>query len=86
MDVLDRHEGLGKVTEVFVTGSKSGSEEAVKSVEGRGAKVHSRRLQKEDVNLGEQIARYYLCTGVPLRKQLSEWLAGQELVFEDFNF
>lgn len=86
LDVLDRHEGLGKVTEVFVTGSKSGTEESVKSIEEKGAKVHSRRLQKEDVDRGEQISRYYLCTGVPLRKQLSEWLAGQEVVFEDFNF
>jgi hypothetical protein len=32
------------------------------------------------------VERYYHCTGTPLRKQLTEWLPGKELVFEDFNF
>lgn len=86
LDVLDRHPGLGKVTEVFITGIEGGSDERVKSVEERGAEVHSRRMQQEDFDKAEGVSRYYLCTAVPLRKQLSEWLVGKEIVFEDFNF
>lgn len=85
-DVLDGHPGLGRVTEVFITDIKGERTESVKQVEERGASVHSRRLQKEDVDRGKAVARFYLCTAVPMRKQLSDWLAGQELVFEDFNF
>lgn len=86
LDVLDRHPTLGKATEVFITDAKDQGAESVKSIEKRSATVRTRRLQKEDVNQGQGVSRYYLCTALPLRKQLTEWLHGQELVFEDFNF
>ncbi|CZT16794.1 related to oxidoreductase, FAD-binding [Ramularia collo-cygni] len=85
LDVLDRHPGLGEVTEVFLTGIEKGRTEMAKNVEERGARVSLRRLQREDVE-GRKASRFYLCTALPLRRQLSEWLTGQEVVFEDFNF
>jgi hypothetical protein len=43
-------------------------------------------MQEKDMQLGGTASKYYLCTPVPMRKQLSPWLHGKELIFEDFNF
>lgn len=86
VDVLDRHPGLGGATEVFITDVKAEDAGNFKEVQKRGVKVHCRRLLKEDFGRGLPVERYFLCTALPLRKRLGEWLAGMELVFEDFNF
>lgn len=86
VDVLDKHEGLGSVTEVFITGVQDVHNDSVRKVEEKGAKVYGRRLAKEDFERGLRVERYYLCTALALRRQLSEWLTGKELIFEDFNF
>ncbi|KAK5123567.1 hypothetical protein LTR85_002605 [Meristemomyces frigidus] len=85
LDVLDQHPQLARHLELFITGVGDEPNPDVEKLRGLGATVHLRRLQKAD-SMREGVGRYYLCTAVPLRKQLEEWLPHKELVFEDFNF
>ena len=82
-DTLEHHPSLAKSLHIFVTNPE---ESDVNELERRGAAVLSRRLSKEDLDAVSSISKYYLCTPVPMRKQLIEWLPGKELGFEDFNF
>ncbi|KAK4507025.1 hypothetical protein PRZ48_000759 [Zasmidium cellare] len=83
LDVLQQHPNLAGSLSVFVTNAEGDAE--VTRLKDTGAQVHPRRLQQSDLQ-PLQVSRYYLCTGVPLRKQLMDWLPGEKLVFEDFNF
>jgi len=85
LDVLDQHPGLANSLDLYITNARDGQTAEIENVCQRGVSVHPRRLQKQDVEK-EGVKKYYLCTAVPMRKQLEEWLAGNELVFEDFNF
>jgi len=85
-DVLEQHPQLRRVLYVFVTDAKDGDSEGIGRLKKHGAAVHLRRMQKIDVDCGHKMSKYYLCTGVPMRKQLTEWLPGKELIFEDFDF
>lgn len=84
LDALQQHPKLAASVSVFITNAK-GDDPMVEKLRGTGANVHLRRLQESDLQ-ALQASRYYLCTGVPLRKQLMDWLPGKQLVFEDFNF
>lgn len=84
LDVLQQHPKLASSLTVFVTNAEESSAE-IDELKATGAEIHLRRLQKSDLE-GFQVSRYYLCTAVPLRKQLMEWLPGKQLIFEDFNF
>ena len=85
IDILDQHHTLAKAVNVFISDGKAGSDE-VKQLEAKEATVHLRRMQEQDMKLGRSSQKYYLCTPVPMRKQLTNWLPGKELIFEDFNF
>lgn len=85
LDVLEQRPGLGQSLFVFVTDARGETEE-IGRLKQHGASVHLRRIGKSDVDFGAKLDKYYLCTGVPMRKQLMEWLDGKELIFEDFNF
>lgn len=84
-DTLDSHPGLVGSLVVFVTDGREGDEAEVREVlGGHEVVVEFRRMMEEDLDGG--IERYYLCTPIPMRKQVIAWLPGKELVFEDFNF
>ncbi|KAK4635827.1 hypothetical protein CLAFUW4_02052 [Fulvia fulva] len=85
LDALERHPELAGSLAVYVSNGKEEGE-AVRKLNGTGAAVHLRRMNQADVNFGDKVSRYYLCTAIPMRKQLMDWLPGKELVFEDFNF
>lgn len=85
-DTLERHPALGKVTEVFVTGSTGDAgEDEWEKVREVGVKVEMRRLAKGDLE-GVDAERWYLCAGKGFRKQVVSWLEGREVVFEDFDY
>jgi ferredoxin-NADP reductase len=86
VDTLKQYPELAKATEVFVTGSAEDEREAVRrKMTTLGAKVHTRRLAKSD--LDSVIAgKWYLCAGKPFRKQVLSLLEGKEVVFEDFDY
>lgn len=85
LDVLEQHPKLATALNVFVSNGHEGSKD-VKLLQEKGASVHLRRMQKNDMELGGASQRYYLCTPVPMRKELGNWLPGKDLIFEDFNF
>jgi hypothetical protein len=46
-----------------------------------------RRMEKIDLGkLTPRIERWYVCTGTKQRSVILEWLDGQEVVYEDYNF
>ncbi|KAK5729984.1 hypothetical protein LTR17_011501 [Elasticomyces elasticus] len=70
--MLQVHPDVAKTLTLFVTGfAESHNDEGIE--------------KKDDVT-SQKISTYYVCTSVPMRKQLMEWLPKKELVFEDFNF
>jgi predicted ferric reductase len=85
-DVLDAWPGLAGRLSLFVTNAGDGGEIDLTSTKTDEIDLQKRRLQKNDLDLGGKVQKYYLCTGTPLRKQLMEWLPDKELIFEDFNF
>lgn len=91
VEVLERNRSLGEVLRLFVTGLIADKEkELVSKAEGFGATVFARRITKGDV-LGTtddelEGRKFYLCAGPELQKTLVEWLNGEEVVSESFNY
>ncbi|CAK4033831.1 related to oxidoreductase, FAD-binding [Lecanosticta acicola] len=86
MDTLEQHPNLHRSLQIFVTNAEVNGEE-VERLKSKGVNVQCRRMQKGDLEvLDNGLSKYYLCTAVPMRKQLIEWLPSKQLVFEDFNF
>jgi predicted ferric reductase len=92
VEVLERNKGLGKVVRLFVSGQIGEKETGLlASLEGFGAVVERRRVGRDDVlNASDydldQGRKYYLCVGPELQKVLAEWLDGEEVVSESFNY
>ncbi|KAI7712064.1 oxidoreductase, partial [Hortaea werneckii] len=91
VDVLDQHSDLVKSLRLFVTNNSDlqVSAQHMERLRQMDVAVQLRRVTQEDVKGLEgdnAMSRYYLCTAMPLRKQLEQWLESKELVFEDFNF
>ncbi|CAK1354528.1 unnamed protein product [Cercospora beticola] len=84
-DVVEQHPKVTENLVLFVTNAKE-DDENVTLLKGKSVNVNLRRIEQSDVQLGNEVTRYYLCTSVPMRQRLTEWLPGKELVFEDFNF
>ncbi|KAK0739125.1 hypothetical protein B0T21DRAFT_382239 [Apiosordaria backusii] len=92
-EILERNGGLGKGPRVrlFVTGGcgdvGEGEVEKIKGLEE--GTVETRRLTKKDV-LGDGYdknkRKYFLCAGVGMTKVLREWLEGEEVVSESFEY
>ncbi len=83
-DTLEQHPKLAESLTLFITDAMYDDFE-VQKLQLKGAKVMQRRLRNDDL-VADDVEKYYLCTPVPMRKQLMEWLPEKELVFEDFNF
>ncbi|GAB1730169.1 hypothetical protein NU195Hw_g7476t1 [Hortaea werneckii] len=91
MDVVDQHPDLVQSLRLFVTNAPDlqVSDQHMERLRQMDAVVELRRIKREDLREmegGNDVERYYLCTAMPMRKQLEQWLAHKELVFEDFNF
>jgi hypothetical protein len=92
VEVLERNQGLGSALRLFVTGNVGDMEkELILKVEGLGATVVQRRLAREDVLLVDYDSKprdrkYYLCVSPELQKVLVDWLSGEEVVSESFNY
>ena len=73
---------------VFVTDVADGEGgEGVQGLRAAGVEVRLRRMRKEDVQeIQDAVQKFYVCTSVPMRKLVEEWLPGRKLIYEDFNF
>ncbi|KAK0629085.1 hypothetical protein B0T17DRAFT_524611 [Bombardia bombarda] len=88
VDTFERIQGLAKVTRLFVTGDTSAAAvtETVGKIEGLGAEaVVLGRMTQSDVSK-EKGAKYYLCASVEMQALVQEWLQGEEVVSESFNY
>ncbi|KAI6909466.1 putative oxidoreductase [Hortaea werneckii] len=91
MDVLDQHPDLTKSFRLFITNSVDVqvSAQHMGRLRQMDVVVELRRIKQgdmEETEGGNDVKKYYLCTAMPMRKQLEQWLGNKELVFEDFNF
>lgn len=84
-DVLSTCPELAERLTLFVTNAADGDGPKLTSTDFK-VDIRQRRLSKGDIDCGERLQKYYLCTGTPMRKQLMDWLSEKELIFEDFNF
>ena len=90
-DTLSRCPALATCTSVFVSGIDGATlkkfEKSLGKVQASGAQVVNRRLLATDLPTGQELShKWYVCTGTALRKSLLEWLAGKEVIYEDFNY
>ncbi|KAK6343640.1 hypothetical protein TWF730_011231 [Orbilia blumenaviensis] len=84
-DVLGRKgmEGMKDALTLFVTGKR----EEVDNNEVGAKVIIERRIQKEDiVEEGDGARKWYICTGDAMRKQVTEWLHGREVSWEEFTY
>lgn len=101
VDTFERIPGLAKSTIVFVTGKAKASDKlelesknALERIRGLGADVKSRRLKKGDLEVlksesadgKNEVNKWYICTSKTLRTQVTEWLEGATILFEDFSY
>lgn len=81
-DTFARIAGLAAQTTLFVSGGEDGE-----VVQGGVAGVEYRRMAAADVSkLGGRGSKFYLCTGPALLTALQEWLAEEDVVWEDFGY
>jgi ferredoxin-NADP reductase len=88
-DTLRLHPAVSQCLVLFITNCPSGggTDARVTAVEEKGTAVQFRRMGPKDAELGAEVSRCYVCTAVPFRKLLVEWIPKHvEVVFEDFNF
>lgn len=95
VEVLERNRGLGGVLRLFVTGSVSDREkQSMVRIKALGATVVERRLTEDDVlqvdlnptSTASMGRKYYLCVRPELQKVLADWLSGEAVVSENFNY
>ncbi len=86
VDALKRYPGLGACTTLFLTGGVK-TEGLVKMRDEVKAQMQvlERRMVKDDVR-GIEADTWYLCAGKGMRKEVTGWLEGQKVVFEDFDY
>ncbi|KAK5652739.1 hypothetical protein OQA88_9592 [Cercophora sp. LCS_1] len=91
IDTFERVPGLERLTQIFLTGTKQGSEEEAQAIEGlkaTGAQVVQGRLTQSHL-LGtgdEKGTRYYVCTSPQMLTVVQGWLEGQDVVTESFSY
>ncbi|KAK0641050.1 hypothetical protein B0T16DRAFT_419024 [Cercophora newfieldiana] len=91
VDTFDRAPGLAELTQLFVTGSDGSQDEVslVAKVESQGALVVRGRIAQShllDARGGEKGTKYYLCTSPELLNVIQDWVEGEEVVTESFNY
>ena len=88
IDIIKRHPSLYQAIELFLTGigDEQAASEAATPLTDAGVKMQFRRLMYSDLNRSNLGHVWHVCVGTSLRKTLLEWLAGQEVIYEDFNF
>ncbi|KAL4792035.1 hypothetical protein BDV19DRAFT_392525 [Aspergillus venezuelensis] len=85
-DTFKRFPDLPKSTWMFVTGidlGRDGFETELGDLEQSGAKAQCRKVESQDLDLS-LADEWYFCGGT-LKVSVLNWLAGKEVVFDDFS-
>lgn len=90
VDMVEGTPDLAPSLILFVTGISSAQREqgtTMEKLKSSGVKLVQRRMEKADLDgLSPRVERWYVCTGTKQRSIILEWLSGQEVVYEDYNF
>lgn len=91
VDALEKVDGLGSVTTVFITGNVGdvGEKKVLERVKELGARAEVRRMGQGDV-LGvrdaERGTKYFACASPGMLRSVLGWLGEEEVVFESFEY
>jgi NAD(P)H-flavin reductase len=88
-DTFRRTPELATSTSLFISGfTGTQSQLAILNpIEVSGVRVVKRRMSLLDLEESMSIAdEWYICAGPALRTNLLQWLAGKEVVYEDFSY
>lgn len=88
MDVFGRNRGLAGQTTLFVTGTVADEDALLERLAELGFAIVKGRMTRDTVlpPHSEGKRRYHLCTGPEMLKMLLEWLNGEEVVYESFEY
>ncbi|KAI4727375.1 oxidoreductase [Aureobasidium sp. EXF-10728] len=90
VDMLDGLQDLASGLTLFVTGTSSENKEQeawIKKLSDYGTRIVHRRMVRSDLErLMPKITRFYVCTGTSQRSTILQWLSGQEVIYEDYDF
>ncbi|KAH7069670.1 hypothetical protein BKA63DRAFT_519400 [Paraphoma chrysanthemicola] len=87
-DTMQRHSELANLSEVFLTGPATESEEGeakLAHLRSLGAQVHTRRLTRCDIDAVDA-PTWFLCAGIQLRREVLSWLGDRKVVYENFDY
>lgn len=85
-DTFKWYPGLGKCTKVFLTGmAVEGQLAKIRDEVKAEAEVVDRRMVKGDLQ-DVKADTWYVCAEKAMRKEVTGWLEGQKVVFEDFDY
>ncbi|GFG27155.1 hypothetical protein IFM61606_07173 [Aspergillus udagawae] len=88
VDTFRRFPGLPGSSTLFITGLSSQHarvHEGLEAVESSGALVHYRRMGANDIDVA-LADTWYFCGSPSLRAPVLDWLAGKDVVYEDFDY
>ena len=90
-DTFTRSPALATSSILFISGMDSNTTadqtQAFHLVESSGARILKRRISDEDLHLVQGTSeKWYICTGPALKSKILQWLAGKEIIYEDFNY
>ncbi|PSN75171.1 hypothetical protein BS50DRAFT_478674 [Corynespora cassiicola Philippines] len=86
LDTVALYPALAEHIDLFVTGVGGGgaaAQEKLDTLKQKRIVIQRRRISQEDLKV-EGVETWYLCVSLQLRSQLVEWLAGQNVAWEDF--
>lgn len=89
VDVIEQVGQLGMAITVFLTGHLGTDGDAqLRTLEQLGARTHTRRMTEADIKAVGRVGRrqFYVCTTPPLHNAVVEWLAGEDIRFEAFDY
>jgi ferredoxin-NADP reductase len=87
-DVFKDFPALGEHSSIFVSGLKANHAGKVESLLKLCSKTLPRRIAKEDVDRERVFTTtdWYICTGPSLKLAVSDWLQGEAVFSESFNY
>lgn len=88
-DTFSRFPDLQKNSALFITGTSgrvsAANRRSLEQLAESGTRLERRRLQVDDLHVSEA-ERWYICTGTELRTAILKWLAGEMVMYEDFDY
>ncbi|MGF0311407.1 pyridoxamine 5'-phosphate oxidase family protein [Rhodococcus sp. IEGM1428] len=89
VDVVERVSQFGVAITVFITGQMDNDQHSqLRVLEQLGARTHTRRMTEADVTAVGRVGRrqFFVCAAPRLHEAVLEWVAGEDVRFEAFDY